>query len=668
MHRSFAIGFPRGILLLEAQQNLLSFLRNTVGELLQGRHRLDSSTQSDRFFELFERNMSSSIRIDTGEHQLSAFLNQAFTAPAAFDVDALNSIATLQRNMQADHLTLLQTDPKYMRHYVSQILEGTPADGLREDRRNSVVAMWFLKDTSRLLSWERICEETAKLQQLCSNLHGLTVYDDQSPAKIREAIGCISALLSEETRWRIDFIGRSLPTRPGFRKLYKFHWMQNNNGATMVTRRMRSNETYTDAFYTDRLEFCLRILVQDPWETPSNRRIRAASESTRRFEPSDIFAMLDQHLAESQMRGRKDELARLDQVLYELYSELSAVFQMLSMLRLSQPTFQQPNLDSIKNKQSGKAWRYIQKDFHAYTAIPRGDWNPKTESFDTHPTTVSKLTNLTPRSVTEELLGQILAEFINCPHPKGSRYTETWLEQSKVEQDALNKFWQALRAHHRWTLENIGLGTEDVESDMGAFSFATTPAHLAQIERQREEILATIAAKFALQAAKKNQEADKASLQTQWGEDKEQSLEVRAPKIKPKTRGASDGVSSDVSESAAVDDTEPQITVAVNKRALSVFKAMFPGSNIEDRSKAIDWDDFVNAMAGEEIGFVARHSGGGSAYTFEPNEHSLWYGKGAISFHKPHPEHIIDAITIMAYGKRMAEWFGWNEETFVLKK
>ncbi|KAG4412838.1 hypothetical protein IFR04_014022 [Cadophora malorum] len=77
---------------------------------------------------------------------------------------------------------------------------------------------------------------------------------------------------------------------------------------------------------------------------------------------------------------------------------------------------------------------------------------------------------------------------------------------------------------------------------------------------------------------------------------------------------------------------------------------------MEDRTGAIDWDDFVNAMSGEGIGFIARHSGGGSAYTFEPNEKSPWHGQGAIGFHKPHPEHVIDAITVITYGKRMTKW------------
>ncbi|CZT41733.1 uncharacterized protein RSE6_01510 [Rhynchosporium secalis] len=157
---------------------------------------------------------------------------------------------------------------------------------------------------------------------------------------------------------------------------------------------------------------------------------------------------------------------------------------------------------------------------------------------------------------------------------------------------------------------------------MKFFSFANSSEHLAEVTQQEDDILAKIATKAVEQAAEKNQ--------------------IENPELKP--------------------------IVAVNKRALSVFKAMFPGDYLEDRSRAIDWDVFVNVMSEEGVGFIARHSVGGSAYTLEPNEKSLWFGKGAISFHKPHPEHVIDAITAMAHGKRVAKWFGWGEGTYVQKR
>jgi hypothetical protein len=72
-------------------------------------------------------------------------------------------------------------------------------------------------------------------------------------------------------------------------------------------------------------------------------------------------------------------------------------------------------------------------------------------------------------------------------------------------------------------------------------------------------------------------------------------------------------------------------------------------------------------MAEGEVGFVARHDGGGSAFTFEPKEVSKWKGMGKIVFHKPHPTLELDSIMLLGNGRPMSKWFGWSKETFVLK-
>ncbi|PVH89155.1 hypothetical protein DL98DRAFT_614243 [Cadophora sp. DSE1049] len=122
-------------------------------------------------------------------------------------------------------------------------------------------------------------------------------------------------------------------------------------------------------------------------------------------------------------------------------------------------------------------------------------------------------------------------------------------------------------------------------------------------------------------------ESGRAPLSTNFGVLSENIIEVTwiisevmEAKVKPKTRGIPGSLASEDQPSPAVEEPEIQITAAVNKRAIPVFKAIFPGNNTEGRSKAIDWVDFVIAMAGEENGFAARHSGGDSAYTFKLNE------------------------------------------------
>ncbi|CZS88240.1 uncharacterized protein RCO7_01198 [Rhynchosporium graminicola] len=249
-----------------------------------------------------------------------------------------------------------------------------------------------------------------------------------------------------------------------------------------------------------------------------------------------------------------------------------------------------------------------------------------------------------------------MADFMNVPSQKAARFTDdSWLKKSRNERDKMNRIWAELGEQHMRTLKHIGIGSEDTQSDMKFFSFANSSEHLAEVTQQEDDILAKIATKAA-------------ALQTHWGEEKEPLFEASGPKVKHKTRGPTDRLVSETGSPPEIENPELKPIVAVNKRALSVFKAMFPGDNLEDRCRAIDWDVFVNALCEEGVGFIARHSVGGSAYTLEPNEKSLWFGKGAISFHKLHPEHVIDAIIVMAHGKRMAKWFGWGEGTFVQKR
>jgi hypothetical protein len=103
---------------------------------------------------------------------------------------------------------------------------------------------------------------------------------------------------------------------------------------------------------------------------------------------------------------------------------------------------------------------------------------------------------------------------------------------------------------------------------------------------------------------------------------------------------------------------EPGFTVAVTKRAFSVFKSMFPGRDLEDRSKNVEWEQFVLAMGEVEVGFVARQSAGRAEFSFETNESSKWFGKGKIVFHKPHPETYFDSIQMVTNRKRIQKWFG----------
>jgi hypothetical protein len=100
------------------------------------------------------------------------------------------------------------------------------------------------------------------------------------------------------------------------------------------------------------------------------------------------------------------------------------------------------------------------------------------------------------------------------------------------------------------------------------------------------------------------------------------------------------------------------VNASVTKNSIAVFQSMFSCRNFTNVSqKEVRWDSFVLAMAEPVVGFVARHSSGGSAVQFEPKEGSKWFGMGKIVFHKPHPVPVIDPVMLLSMGKRMRKWF-----------
>lgn len=54
--------------------------------------------------------------------------------------------------------------------------------------------------------------------------------------------------------------------------------------------------------------------------------------------------------------------------------------------------------------------------------------------------------------------------------------------------------------------------------------------------------------------------------------------------------------------------------------------------------------------------------GSRSAVSFSSNN-----GLRSVSFHRAHPEPVIDPIMLNSMGKRMTKWFGWSRNTFEVR-
>lgn len=145
-HHWKIIGFPRGILILEAQQRLMSFLRGVVDTLLAGLVRNKAAAHSNSFAELLENGLRRYNDKWTSTQFESAYLNQPFSAPPLFNVQALISIAQAQLELCGDDLWLLQTEPAYTRRYTALVVGGDMAENLTKHNQKVTSAMWMMRD------------------------------------------------------------------------------------------------------------------------------------------------------------------------------------------------------------------------------------------------------------------------------------------------------------------------------------------------------------------------------------------------------------------------------------------------------------------------------------------------------------------------------------------
>ncbi|KAG4438579.1 hypothetical protein IFR05_005954 [Cadophora sp. M221] len=662
-HNWSIIGFPKAMLILETQQKLLGFLKEVVGKLVEGLSREDSSPQSNNFIEALEQGPK---RLRVGNVQSTQFespyLNQPFSAPPIFDIEALLSIAQTRLDMHGDHLWLLQTDPSFMRRYSEAVLAGGLSENLTKHNKPVYVTNHILQDETWFWSWEWIVEQLQILKKVQIRFRDSIQPGYALPKAYENSLSSLTAFLGEQFRRRANFIKALLPSRPGLRDSWKVEYKQVKQSMIEIPRRKDTTDI-RNLFFDDRLEFCLHSMLFDPDDELLNTGNPHSTKGPE-HQIENAFAMLDAHLANSAKNGKKTEVARIDEILFELLTDLAAVHQILSMVRLHVPRARKIDLTEGQKIGQGRAWRYVEKHFMEQTpyrfALPDRDGNLiELEKIHKRESPESKI-------AAEQRLGNLMRTFMASETPKGPRLTSKWAEQSAKQREALSAFWKAMRERHVQTLRRLDFDSEDIEYDLKVLSADTSSEYLASIEEERRQVLKALEASEAANEAKISK---KAVAQTQWGDERASKVIIPGEKVKPKTRGTEQPNAALSLENLKINDPEPEpvIQAAVSKKSLSVFNIMFPSNNLEERSKSVDWDAFVNAMGEEEVGFVARHSAGGAAYTFEPSGTSKWAGKGKIVFHKPHPTPVLDSIVMSINGKRMRKWFGWSEESFVLK-
>lgn len=71
------------------------------------------------------------------------------------------------------------------------------------------------------------------------------------------------------------------------------------------------------------------------------------------------------------------------------------------------------------------------------------------------------------------------------------------------------------------------------------------------------------------------------------------------------------------------------------------------------------WESFLKVM--RDMGFSYDPSTAGSSVRFDPPHD----GDRSITFHKPHPDPTLYPVKIKEFGKKLKDYYGWDEEDFL---
>jgi hypothetical protein len=134
------------------------------------------------------------------------------------------------------------------------------------------------------------------------------------------------------------------------------------------------------------------------------------------------------------------------------------------------------------------------------------------------------------------------------------------------------------------------------------------------------------------------------------------------PKIKTKTRGEPAQEISSGTEAPVIDSAVPQqVSIPVNARALKVFRTLFFDPAVISSPGELSWNDFLYAMT--STGMFAAEKLYGSVWQFQRTD---GYDQRRIQFHEPHPRGKIPFVVARRHGRRLNRAYGWSGNMFAL--
>ena len=655
VHRGDAYGAIRGLLILEAQQRLMSFLRKMVTTILKDASASGQEKEaSDRIltsvafprYDLTPSNKWTRF-VEADMHRdkpwlsvASLYTQQPYSTPPSFDIDVMIEIAETKAMEAADELWLLQTDPEYfhelMRRHEREWFDSIPkVQALKsfspKEKAENIGYAVTVNMAIQARDWGWILKECQTLKIMGGS--GANICPgDVLPLEYTKVLCGLEHLLLKAQSWSQTSLSQLFIKSRNFHSIGEVIGIGKDHRGNLVLG--FNFKDYPQLYEEDRLGWCLYNLAKDvkEWNT---------------FERSLVLQHLEKFLEICSPQDRE----RIDHEMYKCISDMAAVERMLSILELHRPNF--GYMEKNPFHQSRQAWLV-----HSRLLIRPLDFNSARLDLDS-----------------------TSASSANFRMPTGRR-DEQWLTERDRAQQNLGRLWKRAKDTYQRMLEASEVPPNATETQLAMMKQGDSLEYKAQLDLEKRQILSHLEAARQRTLARSmvpHKDTPGGFLtQPDHPADRTQKPAKEKAKTRPDSASASLHTRFATAFKDLVIDEEiheaekpAPILYTLERESITrqVISLMFPdrSNGIEERGKTVDWLEFVSTM--NALGFGAEHRGG-SAFAFKgaiklPHDPSTLH-KRSISVHMPHPSTEMGPILLQSLGRRCNRRFGWQRGNFAV--
>ena len=314
-HTWLAVGYPRAKIIIDSQLTLYINLRKIVDVILSEVSNLPISKSNQ-----WKQFIGNGCRLKPSDI-VSNYLDRAFAAPPRLDTDRFCDLASTRRKEAEDHLWLLQTDPAYL--YIACLnFKNTKlyAKASKERATRLLAAEVANTPRKRARIWRNIDEECCNVRDVYRRFQDGIHVTSPNPPKYERALCALELMLVNQCLELGKDLTRLLRLSPGFEKHFAVVSTADGRPGSILKNPAKGGDVNVTYFRKDPLFWCMMQLTGDV-------------EDPHMIDHNILFNFLEAHLQKADARER----ARIDQRLYDLISDMAAVYELLSTLRMLRP-------------------------------------------------------------------------------------------------------------------------------------------------------------------------------------------------------------------------------------------------------------------------------------------------------------------------------------------